>query len=167
MPWSLSPLIARGLMLDVPRALGLERLPAHHMVDVDQLERACAICGVAPRRGDVVLVRTGAMAGWPEPDQLAAAEGAGIGLAAASWLAAHHPAAVGADTGALEVLPSTVAGDPHPVHRLLLRDHGIPILEWVNQEALARDGVHEFLFVCIPLTIRGATGSLVRPLAIA
>jgi kynurenine formamidase len=34
-------------------------------------------------------------------------------------------------------------------------------------EELAAAGVHEFLFVCLPLTIAGATGSLVRPIAIA
>jgi len=34
-------------------------------------------------------------------------------------------------------------------------------------EALSRDKVFEFLFVCLPLRIRGATGSMVRPVAIA
>ncbi|MEA2256762.1 MAG: hypothetical protein QOG35_2807, partial [Solirubrobacteraceae bacterium] len=67
---------------------------------------------------------------------------------------------------ALEVDPSGRPGDPQPVHRTLIQERGIPILEWIYQEELARDRVSEFLFVCLPLTVKGATGSLVRPLAI-
>jgi kynurenine formamidase len=39
-------------------------------------------------------------------------------------------------------------------------------MEWVFLEEIAKDRVHDFLFVCLPLPIRGATGSMVRPLAI-
>ena len=66
----------------------------------------------------------------------------------------------------LEVLPSTVAGNPHPVHIALLGERGIFIIEMVNCEELARDRVYEFCFVCLPLSIRGATGSMVRPVAL-
>jgi kynurenine formamidase len=66
----------------------------------------------------------------------------------------------------LEVLPSTVAGNPHPVHIALLVERGIFILEMVNCEELAREQVWEFCFMCLPLSIRGATGSMVRPVAV-
>ena len=33
-------------------------------------------------------------------------------------------------------------------------------------EDLARDQVYEFLFVCLPLKIQGATGSPIRPVAV-
>jgi kynurenine formamidase len=33
-------------------------------------------------------------------------------------------------------------------------------------EDLARDQVSEFLFVCLPLKIQGATGSPIRPVAV-
>lgn len=164
---SLPPLIRRGVMLDIAGALGVDRLPAHHAVGAGDLARACESSAVALRDGDVVLVRVGGMRGWPDADALAASDGAGIDLGGAQWLAASNPSAIGADTAALEVLPSTVAGDPHPVHRFLLRERGIPILEWVNLEELARDAVYEFLFICLPVPIRGATGSIVRPVAIA
>ena len=78
----------------------------------------------------------------------------------------HDPLVTGSDTAAYEVAPSGIEGDPQPVHRHLIQERGIPILEWVNLEDLARDSVYEFLFLCLPLTIRGATGSSVRPLAI-
>ena len=54
-----------------------------------------------------------------------------------------------------------------PGHILLLVRAGIPIIENLNLEELASAGVHEFAFVCLPLKMRGATGSPVRPIAIA
>jgi kynurenine formamidase len=47
----------------------------------------------------------------------------------------------------------------------LLVESGIHIIEVLNLEELARDGVFEFLFVAAPMNIRGATGAPVRPLA--
>jgi kynurenine formamidase len=52
------------------------------------------------------------------------------------------------------------------VHIALLVERGIFILEMVNCEELARDHVYEFCFVCLPVSIRGATGSMVRPIAL-
>ncbi len=118
------------------------------------------------RAGDVALVRTGYLSGWPDRDFIAAHEQAGIDRDAALWLAEQGMVAVGADTEALEVLPSTVPGNPHPVHIALLNQRGIFIIEMVDCEALAHDGVHEFCFVCLPLAIHGATGSMVRPMAL-
>jgi kynurenine formamidase len=73
---------------------------------------------------------------------------------------------VGGDTVCLEVQPSGIDGNPQPVHLHLLREHGIPIMEWVRCEEIARDEVYEFLFIALPLPIRGATGSMIRPIAI-
>jgi kynurenine formamidase len=110
--------------------------------------------------------RTGYLSGWPDADFIAAHEQAGIDRDAALWLAERGVLAVGADTEALEVLPSTVAGNPHPVHIALLNERGIWIIEMVDCEELASDRVYEFCFVCLPLSIRGATGSMVRPVAL-
>lgn len=53
------------------------------------------------------------------------------------------------------------------MHALLLVDAGIYIIENLDLEELAAEGVREFLFVALPLPIAGATGSPLRPLAIA
>lgn len=161
----LPPLVTRGLSLDIPGALGVEQLSASFPVGVEELQLACERQGVHPDRGDVVLVRTGTMLHWPRVELMP--QGAGLSPEGAQWLADKGVAAVGADNPALEVEPSGRPGDPQPVHRTLIYEHGIPILEWVFQEELARDEVWEFLFVCLPLTIKGATGSLIRPLAIS
>ncbi len=41
------------------------------------------------------------------------------------------------------------------------------MLENLNLEELSREKVYQFLFICIPLRVRGATASPVNPLAIA
>jgi len=160
------PLIARGVLIDIAGARGVDALAAHDAIGPDELAGALARQGTQLRHGDVALVRTGYLSGWPDADFIAAHEQAGIDRDAALWLAAQGVVAVGADTEALEVLPSTTPGNPHPVHLALLNERGIFIIEMVNCEELARDGVHEFCFVCLPLAIRGATGSMVRPVAL-
>jgi kynurenine formamidase len=53
-----------------------------------------------------------------------------------------------------------------PGHLILLVRSGIYIIENLFLEELARDQGFEFSFVCLPLKLRGATGSPVRPIAI-
>jgi kynurenine formamidase len=77
---------------------------------------------------------------------------------------------VGADNMAFDVTTTKVDEELKvslPGHLLLLVRAGIPIIENLNLEELAAAKVHEFLFVCLPLKMRGATGSPVRPIAIA
>jgi kynurenine formamidase len=52
------------------------------------------------------------------------------------------------------------------VHVHLLVESGIHIIEALNLEEIARERVYEFLFIAIPLKIRGGTGSPIRPLAV-
>jgi kynurenine formamidase len=160
------PIISRGVLIDVPGLRGVDALDAHEPIGPGELKEALEQQGVALRRGDVALVRTGYLSGWPDADFIASHEQAGIDRDAALWLAEQGVVAVGGDTESLEVLPSTVPGNPHPVHIALLVERGIFIIEMVNCEELARDRVHEFCFVCLPVAIRGATGSMVRPIAI-
>ncbi len=53
-----------------------------------------------------------------------------------------------------------------PGHLILQVRAGIPIIENLNLEELAAANAHEFVFLCLPLKIRGATGSPIRPIAI-
>jgi kynurenine formamidase len=77
--------------------------------------------------------------------------------------------ATGSDTETYEVQPAPDPGDPanpQPVHTHLLIEHGVYIMESLDLEQLAHDGVYEFLFVALPLKIRGATGSMIDPVAV-
>jgi kynurenine formamidase len=158
------PILARGVLLDVAGALGVPQLAPTHAIAVPELEEARRRAGVELRPGDVVLVHTGHLRDWPayefgpEP---------GLSLEAALWLAQHEPFAVGCDNSAIEVMPSVIAGRAQPVHVELIVERGIYLIEWVGLEELAAAAVSEFLFICLPLKIKGATGSLVRPVAVA
>jgi kynurenine formamidase len=159
------PLIARGVLLDVAGALGVGRLADGHAVSAAELARAAE--GIELRDGDVVLVRLGSGAVW---DDRAAYEAAGgVSAEASRWLAQRRPLAVGADNLAWDVpgVRDRELGATLPGHVVLLVRAGIYILESLFLEELAADGVREFAFVCLPLKLRGGTGSPVRPLALA
>jgi kynurenine formamidase len=160
---TMAPLVGRGILLDVA---GAQLLPAEHAITPEELAQAEAAAGIEVRAGDVVLVRTGYGALWAEPEKYLRA--AGVSGAGSRWLAERKVKAVGADNVAWDVLgpPDPELGVTLPGHVLLLVRAGIPIIENLNLEELAAAKVYEFGFVCLPLKMRGATGSPVRPVAI-
>lgn len=162
---SIGPLRARGVLLDLPAALGGEdEVP--QLVGAEALERAVAAAGVELRPGDAVLVRTGNGARFADRARYEA--GPGIDGPASEWLASRGPLLVGADNLAWD-LPGHVdaeLGCTLPGHVHLICRAGAYIVENLALERLAADGVTEFAFVCLPLKMRGATGSPVRPMAL-
>jgi kynurenine formamidase len=163
----LPPLIRRGVLIDVPGALGVPHLEAAQPIHGADIEATLERQGVEVREGDVALIRTGTMGGWPDEKRMEASLWSGLSLDGAKWLVSRGVSVVGGDNVGLDVMPSGYEGDPQPVHRYLIQEKGVPIMEWVFMEDIARDKVHEFLFIALPLPIKGATGSLIRPLAIA
>ena len=164
------PLWRRGVLYDVPGFRGVDRLPAGDPVPAEELRAIEAAHGVAAAEGDVALVRTGYLGAWPDPEALARHRGAGPDISAARLLADRGVVAVGSDTETFEVQPAPDPGEPanpQPVHTLLLIEKGIYIMESLDLEALAAAEVREFLFVALPLAIRGATGSMIDPVAVA
>ena len=161
---TMAPMVARGVLLDVA---GDERLAPDYAITSHDLEQAARRGGVEVKRNDVVLVRTGYGALWSKPEEYLHA--AGVSASGSRWLIEHHVRAVGADNVAFDVMgpADPELGVTLPGHVLLLVRAGIPIIENLNLEDLAKAGVHEFVFVCLPLKMRGATGSPVRPIAIA
>ena len=157
---TMAPLVSRGVLLDVA---GERRLDPNYAITPADLERAAR---VEVRKGDVVLIRTGYGALWSNNEEYLRA--AGVSAAGSRWLVEREVSAAGADNMAFDVMGPA---DPElkvtlPGHILLLVRAGIPIIENLNLEELAAAKVFEFLFVCLPLKMRGATGSPVRPVAI-
>jgi kynurenine formamidase len=156
-------MLARGVLLDVAAAHEVDVLPPGYGVTAEDLART----GVEVRRGDVALVRTG----WARHfDDAATYLGQDSGVPgvtgeAARWLAERGVLATGADTTAYEQIPPGAGHRVLPVHRILLVDSGIYIIEHLNLEQAATEGLTEFTFVLAPLRIVGGTGSPVRPLA--
>ncbi len=165
----LPPFFARGVLLDAAGHRGLDCLPKGSPIDAAEMEAICDAEDVAVRRGDVVLIRTGYMGLWPDVAAMAAHKTPGPDASAARWLLEREVVATGTDTETYEVQPAAdpgPTGNPQPVHTLLLIEHAIYLMESLDLEALARAGRYEFLFVALPLKIRGATGSMVDPVAV-
>jgi kynurenine formamidase len=165
----LPPFVTRGVLLDVPAHRGVEALPAHEPVTAEELQAVAEHQGVAVRPGDVVLIRSGYLSQWPDPEGLARHVTAGPDISAARWLLDQGVVAVGSDTETFEVQPAPDPGspaNPQPVHTLLLIENGIYLFESVYLEEISREKVHEFLFLALPLKIEGTTGSMLDPLAV-
>ncbi len=158
----LSPIVGRGVLLDMPKLLDREILEADFGIGPEALEKAYAKQKIAPQSGDTVLIRTGWMQHWPDHERFHADRCPGVIVGGANWLGDHGARYVGSDTYAFEKVPASGL----PVHVAMLVKRGIPIMEMLDLEMLARDGVHTFLFIAIPLKIIGATGSPIRPVAI-
>lgn len=160
------PLICRGVLADIPRLLGLGRLPPEYGITATHLRDALAQHAV--RAGEVVLVRTG----WPQlyadPAGYVGRDTGAPGLVAdaARFLAGLGVRAVGIDTVATDRILAGRERHPLPVHGVLLVEHGVYVIEVLDLEELARLRATEFLFVALPLKITGATGSPVRPVAV-
>lgn len=160
------PLIAHGVLLDVAGFRGVKYIEAGRPITRADLEATARDEGITIDKGDVVLVRTGNGALWHDaPAYLCAG---GVSAEASSWLANLHVRAVGADNVAWDELEIV---DPElkvslPGHLLLLVRHGIYIIENLNLEELAQDKCYKYIFICLPLKMRGATGSPVRPIAL-
>lgn len=161
--------ITRGVLLDVPGYRGIDALPAHDTVNAEELQAVARHQGVEIQPGDTVLVRTGYLSKWPDPEGLALHRTAGPDISAARWLLESGVVATGSDTETYEVQPAPDPGEPanpQPVHTLLLIEQGIYLFESIYLEDLAAAGVHEFLFIALPTKVEGATGSMLDPVAI-
>jgi kynurenine formamidase len=153
---TLPPVVTRGCCSTsrhARRELPRRRLPRHGRRPRAHRRRT----GVEVRAGDAVLIRTGQMQFWPDMAAMAVAVDAGVCLDGARWLARFRPSVVGSTTS-----PSVRAvlhrRRPQPVHVEMIRNNGIPIIEWIYLEELAEARQYEFAFVCLPLTVKGATG---------
>jgi kynurenine formamidase len=164
----LPPFVGRGVLLDVPARLGADCCPPGYAIGAEELEAIAAAQGTPVRANDAVLVRTGwaCHAGDPDAYRGVVSGVPGVDEAGAAWLAARGVSLVGADTLAFEVLAPGAGHALLPVHRLLLVEAGINIIEALNLEELSAAGAFEFLFVLGHLNVFGATGAPARPLAV-
>lgn len=164
-------IVGRGVLLDVARLKGVDRLERGYPITPADLDEAAAIQGVSVGAGDILLIRTG----WRRVftttgDAAAFMDGEpGIGLACARWLRDRDVAALCSDNWAIEVLPGE-GDEKFAVHCVLIRDMGMPLGEMLDFEELAADcaadGIFEFLFTGPPIKFVGAVGSPVNPLAV-
>jgi kynurenine formamidase len=160
--------VARGVLLDIARLRGVVTMAAGEAITAADLASAARAQHVEVRAGDVVLIGTGWAHHWGSPGAfLGLTDGApGPDESAAQWLAERGVRMTGAETTAYECIPPGRGHALLPVHRLLLVEHGIHVIEMLNLTELAAGSYWEFGFVLSPLKLVGATGSPVRPFAL-
>ncbi|KOU39242.1 cyclase family protein [Streptomyces sp. WM6378] len=164
-------IVSRGVLLDVARAKGLDRLEGGHAVTPEDLAEAEEFAGVTVRAGDIVLVRTGQMQvylagdkhgyGYPSP---------GLSVRTPEWFHARDVAAVANDTLTFEIFPPEIEDLWLPVHALDLVEMGMLQGQNWNLEALstacAETSRYAFLLSAMPEPFVGATGTPVAPIAV-
>jgi len=170
----MKPFITRGVLIDIAGFKQVPTLPAAYEVTMADVRGALARQGMSEtsiEQGDSVLFNYGWAVNWTNPSKyndsfIGTGENQGspgIGVEVANWLIERKVGLVGGDSCCVEVRGPV---PKESVHHLLFLGHGIPLLENLDLGALARDEASEFLFLGLPERIRGATGSLIRPVAV-
>lgn len=165
---TISPMVRRAILIDVAGFKAVTCLDGGYEISLADLRGALTSQGTELKAGDVVLIRSGWGGKFADYDGYMGRETGvpGIGAEAGEWLAAQGVSVVGADSTALEVVHAGKGHAELPVHRILLVEHGIYIIETMFLEELAAAEVYDFSVVLAPLNIFGATGSPLRPLAL-
>lgn len=169
---NIPPVIAPGVLLDIPAALGVDRLEAGQPVQTGDLIAALERQATSIEAGDVVLIRTGMMSAWGalgvHHEPLAKADLAGLTLASARWLVEEKGALmVCADNSAVEVYPPKDGDCLAPVHKYLLVEQGVHMGELHNLEELAASGSSRFCYIALVPKLAGTTaGFAMRPVAV-
>ncbi len=163
---------SRGILLDVARSTGVDRLGAGHGITPAELDAAADLGGVAVEAGDIVLVRTGQGQLMRERKRTEYTTGdqPGLTTACCRWFKDRDVAALATDTVALELYPGEDPAALFPVHLLHLVDMGLFQGQNFDLEDLAADcagdGRYSFLLEASPIPFTGAVGSPVNPVAI-
>ncbi|MGW1882326.1 cyclase family protein [Streptomyces sp. NPDC001970] len=164
-------LVSRGVLLDVARAKGVDRLPGDHAVTPEDLAEAEEFGGVSVRAGDVVLVRTGQIQAYLGGDKHGYAfPSPGLSVRTPEWFHGRDVAAVANDTLTFEIFPPEIENLWLPVHALDLVEMGmLQGQNWNLEElsaACADEGRYAFLLSATPEPFVGGTGTPVAPVAV-
>jgi kynurenine formamidase len=160
------PVVTRGVLVDIARHRGVERLDAGAVITADDLRGALQAEDTRVGPGDVLLVHTGWGSLWDaDPARFTSGE-PGIGMAAAEWLVEQRVAMTGADTWSFGPVPAEDPERPFLVPQTLTVRHGLFIMENLATEALAAPRVYEFMFVLTHHKTRGSTAAIIAPAAV-
>jgi kynurenine formamidase len=161
------PIFTRGVLIDIASFSKVSALDGGYAISAKEIRDCTESNHITITEGDTVLVRTGWGRYWMSDNVKFLGPVPGIDLSAAEWLAGQGAAVIGSDTWNVEVDPSKELRGADEVHQYLITKNGIRMMENLFLEDISHDHVEEFLFVCLPLRIRGGTGSPVTPIAVS
>jgi kynurenine formamidase len=160
------PIFARGILLDIARSKRKAVLDPGYVITSSDVESCVKKQGIDLRRGDAVLIRTGWSRYWMKDNPRYLRSCPGIGKEAARLMIQKKVILVGADAFNPEVDPNEDPAEEDIVHQMLIVKNGIRMIENLDLEGLAKERAWTFLFVCLPLQVKGATGSPITALAV-
>ena len=162
-------IFTRGVLFDMPRLKGVPYLGDEEPIYAEDLEAWEKKVGIRLEAGDAFLFRTGRWVRVKEKGPLDVGRTSpGLYVSAVKWLKERGVALVGDDVDQ-DVMPSRIEGILQPVHLVLLRCLGTPVLDNANLETLSEACAQRrrwtFLLTVNPMRIPGATGCPVNPIA--
>ena len=171
-PATAEGIVGRGVLLDVPRARGVDFLELGDRISPEDLERAEREQGVLVREGDLLFVSNGRqtrrerVGPWP-----VVLEGmAGMLPTCIPWLHERRVALLGTDGFADPMGGPMVEAWPVPLHQCCLVAMGVHLIDNLDLRALSRACAErrrwEFFLVVQPLRLARGTGCPVNPTAI-
>jgi len=155
------PIISRGILIDVAGLLNVDKLEDNHEITKNEILKIIEVEGIEVKLGDTVLFRTGKIKDFGKESYME--HGPGIGIEAAMWLYNKGMCVLGTDWTCIEVKP---INEKNCVHKEMIYERGIYLIENLFLDELAKNKVYEFFFICLPIKFTGSTGSWVRPVAI-
>jgi kynurenine formamidase len=135
------PIVRRAIVVDIPSLLGVDALAEDHVVTAAELQWGSEWPDVELRHDCS-----------PGPDE-----------GAVRWAWDQGARLFGSDTIIFEHVPA----EGLPVHRLLIGERGVHIIEAMELGGICAAEAWEFLLILAPLKLRGGTGSPLRPVALA
>jgi kynurenine formamidase len=157
------PIVARGVLLDFARYLGVERVGGDYVITPAAMAACAASQDVTFGAGDVVLFRMGYDLVYRDPDEFLRMPIPGPDPDTARELVRAGVVATGSDTMPYEAAPGA---EPMQVHAELIPKAGVFIFEMLDLRELSQQDAREFLFIALPLRIKGGTGSPINPVAL-
>ncbi|MDA4123526.1 MAG: cyclase family protein [Thaumarchaeota archaeon] len=160
------PIFTRGVLLDVAGAKRKAVLDPGYAITASDIESCIKRQGIKLGRGDAVLIRTGWSKYWMKDNGKYLGPCPGIGKEAARLLVEKKIVLVGADAWNPEVDPNEDPEEDDVVHQMLIVKNGIRIIENLDLEELVKEKARAFLFVCLPLLVKGGSGSPITAMAV-
>jgi kynurenine formamidase len=144
-------------------------LDAGTLITEADLQAGLKMYNVTLREADAVFINTGwgdLFKQWPAQNAAYNKGEPGISESAALWLVSQKVVAVGADTWAVEVVPGEREDIAFPVHKTLITDNGIHIIENVRTDLISAAAASSgratfFLSMTVPKAV-GLTGTFVN-----
>jgi kynurenine formamidase len=162
--------LGRGMLIDGPALRGKDWLDPGEALYPADLDAWLAQCGLEPRSGDVLWVRTGRgrLETTGRTYNIRSDGSPGLHASCLPWLREHDIAMLVSDV-ANDVFPSGYQL-LDPIHLVGIVAMGLWLVDNAGMEKLsqvaAELGRYEFLSTVVPLALRRSTGSPVNPIAV-